>query len=241
MSNHKNYNSIVFLTTLSVYLGLVLIGAPPILTQAALTRGFDIKNEIEFKDDLDNKPDKEESENLVNDDFPSLFAQLLNEIKAEVASGKISLPIGTNFNVSGTFTKFESLDRNGGGGGGGLGSNISDQDLSIFIQRAIHEKFKLKVFELADFDGENSKKVEIEIKGDSTEWTLKISFGKVKAGQFAEFLNQEFSSRAASTKDTLSKQIYENTTVSSENNQVFVITRLPRASIDEFLARKDAK
>ena len=61
MSDKKKYNSIVFLTTLSVYLGLVLVGGAgsPVLAQAALTRNFDIQEEIEYKDDLDKKPDDE--------------------------------------------------------------------------------------------------------------------------------------------------------------------------------------
>jgi hypothetical protein len=59
LSNRKNQNSIIVLATLGVYLGLVLAGATPqVLAQAAMTRQFDIKDEIEFKDDLDNKPDQ---------------------------------------------------------------------------------------------------------------------------------------------------------------------------------------
>jgi hypothetical protein len=52
-------NSIIFLTTLSVYLGLVLVGGAmsPVLAQAATTRNFNVQDEIEVKDDLDNKPD----------------------------------------------------------------------------------------------------------------------------------------------------------------------------------------
>jgi len=57
---NKNYNSIVFLTTLSVYLGLVLVGgAPQVFAYAATTKNFDIQHEIEVRDDLDNKPDGE--------------------------------------------------------------------------------------------------------------------------------------------------------------------------------------
>ena len=42
-----------------MYLGLVLAGATPqILAQAAMTREFDVKDEIEVKDDLDTKPNK---------------------------------------------------------------------------------------------------------------------------------------------------------------------------------------
>lgn len=76
MNNRKNYNSIVFLTTLSVYLGLVLVGGatPSVLGQAATTRNFDIKSEIVVEDDLDKKPDEGLFEDLVffeSDDLPS--------------------------------------------------------------------------------------------------------------------------------------------------------------------------
>lgn len=58
MTKHKSHNSILVLATLGVYLGLVLVGATPqVLAQAAMTRQFDVKDEIEYKDDLDTKPD----------------------------------------------------------------------------------------------------------------------------------------------------------------------------------------
>lgn len=58
MTNRKNQNSILVLATLGVYLGLVLAGATPqVLANAAMTRQFDVKDEIEVKDDLDKKPD----------------------------------------------------------------------------------------------------------------------------------------------------------------------------------------
>lgn len=62
MKERKNHNSILVLATLGVYLGLVLAGATPqILAQAATTRQFDVKDEIEYKEDLDTKPDRAES------------------------------------------------------------------------------------------------------------------------------------------------------------------------------------
>lgn len=58
MNNRKNQNSILVLATLGVYLGLVLAGATPqTLAQAAMTRQFDVKDEVEIKDELDKKPD----------------------------------------------------------------------------------------------------------------------------------------------------------------------------------------
>jgi len=56
VTNRKGQNSILFVATLGVYLGLVLVGAPHVLAQAATTRQFDVKDEIEKKDDLDKNP-----------------------------------------------------------------------------------------------------------------------------------------------------------------------------------------
>lgn len=233
MINRKNHNSIVFLTTL--YLGLVLVGATPqALTFAALTRNFDIQNEIEVKDNLDNKPDNEEIESFSKDDFPGLFAQLLKEIEEEVKSGKLTLPLQTDFYTNGEFHKSE-FSNGGGSGGGGIGSTVSNQNLSLLIQNAFDQKFRPKAFELADFDSEKSKSIKINFEANNTHLSLKISLGKSNAEQFADFLNQQFSSSAALVKNALVKEIYENTKATSENNQVFVVTRLPRGSLDEFL------
>jgi len=47
------------IATIGVYLGLVLAGAAPqVLANAALSKQFNVRDEIEFKDDLDNKPDR---------------------------------------------------------------------------------------------------------------------------------------------------------------------------------------
>lgn len=60
--NRKNHNSILFLTALGVYLGLVLVGATPqVLAQAATTKQFAIREETGTRDDLDKKPDDSSS------------------------------------------------------------------------------------------------------------------------------------------------------------------------------------
>jgi len=63
LSNRKSQNSILFLTTLGVYLGLLVVGgtAPQVLAHSATTRNFEISDETEVKDDLDKKPDDERS------------------------------------------------------------------------------------------------------------------------------------------------------------------------------------
>ncbi len=147
---------------------------------------------------------------------------------------KIALPIQTDFYVQGKFEKAESH------GGGGFSSTVSDQDLDKFIQTAINQTYKPKAFELADSADGKSKTVKIRLEANSTDLSLKVSFSKLKAEQFADFLNQEISSSAVLSENALTKQIHENTTASSENNQVFIVTRLPRGSLDALLA-KDAQ
>src|SRR2546422_7570487 len=63
MNKPKNQNSILVLATFGVYLGLVLVGATPqVLAQAATAKQFNVKDEIEVKDNLDKKPDRTDEE-----------------------------------------------------------------------------------------------------------------------------------------------------------------------------------
>lgn len=63
MAKQPTQNSIIFLAALGVYLGLLVAGASPgvISQQAALTRSFDISEEIEVSDDLDRDPETADS------------------------------------------------------------------------------------------------------------------------------------------------------------------------------------
>jgi hypothetical protein len=58
LNNRRNQNSILFLTTLGVYLGLLVVGgaAPQVFAHSATTRNFELVDEIEVKDDLDKNP-----------------------------------------------------------------------------------------------------------------------------------------------------------------------------------------
>lgn len=54
----RSQNSLVLLTTLGVYLGLLVVGgaAPQIFAHSATTRFFEIAEEQEARDDFDNNP-----------------------------------------------------------------------------------------------------------------------------------------------------------------------------------------
>ena len=88
MTKRKAHNSILFLTTLSVYLGLVLVGgSPSVLAHAALTQRLEFVSEFETEDDLDKKP---EDGQIVGDiDARDELARLIEQF-AEHKSERLS-------------------------------------------------------------------------------------------------------------------------------------------------------
>ena len=197
---NKNYNSIIFLTTLSVYLGLVLVGgSPQVLAYAATTRNFDIQHEIEFKDDLDNKPDNETFAELKtkideqDQQFIKQYAQFLssslkNYYSSEVGGYEILCSLQGEINK----VTFPSLD--------GKLAGLSD--------------FK------ADKPG---LVVKFDIKSNSKNVNLAKTFSIYTAG--LDFYQHN-------SKNQPEKVIYENTKITFENDQIFIVTNLPRAGID---------
>ncbi len=248
MSDRKNYNSIVFLTTLSVYLGLVLVGSTPVLAQAALTRNFDIKNEIVVEDDLDKNPDDKEKIDFTGslekyfDDVESFFNNLQKLHKIE----KFDLDYD-NFevnelgfvpcNVDGDPIRTSHSD-----------SKIDNRWLEPAIVNAIwdfrewiflsdclkHEKYKNGI----------STSVDFKLIYDKSELKIEVSGFKSspqRAEQLAAKFNQASKIYKVDEEKSIVKKIHETTSFNSENNQIFIVTRLPRASIDSLLADKDAR
>lgn len=185
MSELKKHNSIIFLTTLSVYLGLVLVGgaSSPILAQAALTRNFDIQEEIEYKDDLDEKPD---------DGILSLTKSLdsyFEEVKVFPADLR-------------QLDRIEKIN---------LSSNQVDLKNLGFVSQ-----FDLKD-EVSTFKSDKHR----------TEW-------------IAQYFNQGLNNFEFGDEDKVVRQMHKFTEIKSGNDQFFLITNLPRASIDSLFANEDA-
>ncbi len=229
MTSRKNHNSIIFLTTLSVYLGLVLVGAPSVLAQAALTRNFDFQTEIEVKDDLDNKPDDEK---LSANDFPLALVEFLNEIKQAVKNGELTLPLLTEFGAAGDFII-------SGIGGSAIAVNASDARLEKIVRDALSKKFYPKALALADYKKNEFSVLRVNLLADDTDLMLSVSFDKNNAARFAKFLNHKFSADAILAKNKTVKQIYKNTEAAAvgiaADNYISIVTRLPRGSLDALL------
>lgn len=208
---NKNHNRIIFITTLSVYLGLVLVGATPAVlsqSQPAVKSGI--------------KPP----------DPPILRVRDLKDFQDKIVrliqSGNLDLskPFEAKFfadSVKGILTnpKFELI----------AGDRLIDE-----LQREWFDFVALGVL-LSDA---STEKASFHISSDGKVITSNLALrlnNSEKAALFASGYNKAFSDERAKGKPNYQyKLVFENTKVSSENNQVFIVTRLPRAAIDEFLA-----
>lgn len=255
MTKGKNYNSIVFLTTLSVYLGLVLAGGagvPQVMAQAALTRSFDIQIEAEVKDDLDKKPDDEEFNNLLRtleEDYDSIdkfFVEIenfltdlgkLNSIEKFdsddefVAETSVSMPCIVDGDPVGIGQDKFEVNHNRWLIPALIDARNELQDYTKYLEDCLPSK------KFGETEERNSK---VKLSLDSSDLQIEISGQKIspeKAERLAKNLNKIFALKIRENADKPSiKRICENTKAFSENNQVFIVTRLPRGSIDALLA-----
>lgn len=241
MKKQKGYNSIFFLTTLSVYFGLLLVGTSPsvLAQQVILTSKFDVQKEVESEDDLDKNPEDEGLDQyfLIRlDNALNAFVEDLRKLrrqgkynfrgKEEIIGGcthtfcsdKIVDATSTYID-SWVATEFENLRKNLD-----VGADREDSQVPKFVERLNGEQGTL-----------SCKDFGLEFLIDSTTFQVKISFSQDssnKAFSTVSNLNTLFANRAASATKDSSRKFYQNTTAKYENNQVFVITRLPRGSLD---------
>ena len=248
MSNSKNYNRMVFLTTLSVYLGLVLVGAtPPVMAHAALTQRIEIQNEIETDDDLDKKPDDESIDFTKSIDnyfeevgnFVKDLQKLHNIEKFDLDYDKFEInELGfVPCNVNGDPVRHSETSKNIDNRW--LEPAITDARYSFegwhFLSDCLKDtKFKTGV----------STSSGLKLIYDKSELKIEISAFKSnpqRAERIAQKFGQALKLYEIDEEETVVKQLQKFTSFKSENNQVFIVTRLPRASIDALLAEKNAK
>ena len=214
MNNRKNQNSILVLATLGVYLGLVLVGATPqVLAQAATAKQFDLKDEAGRKDDLDKKPDDKKCSDLGN--------------IAENRLGDFGLdkytPITWANVIRESVTDFvfpnNEISANSGEGGflGPLLPKSSDPTFKSSLNFKIEPHKAASTFRFT---------YTLESPSDAYLFALAFDYG-------LKFSN-------CRPDKGFYKLVYDGSEISHENNQVFIVTRLPRAGLDALLA-KDAK
>lgn len=249
MSESKNYNRMVFLTTLSVYLGLVLVGAtPPVMAHAALTQRIEIQNEIESDDDLDKKPEGDEIKlsgptGGYFDDLQDLIEDLqqLHRIeKFDLDFDSFHVKQSEAF-LCGLKTVRHAVTT----------SNIDKLNNKWLVPAITDAAVRFEDYAFLgdclpddNFDKKDAVGSELEISYDRTAFEFKLSIKK-ESPQKARLLSEKFYQARRTyeldEEEIIIKKIYDNTNFTFENNQVFIVTRLPRASIDALLAEKTAK
>lgn len=248
MSERKSHNSILFVTTLGVYLGLMLVGgtAPQVFAHSATTRNFEISDENEFGDELDNKPDGEVSTLA---DSVGVYLQdvefFLSGLRRLNRNNKFD-PATDSFEVSQSTLLPCIKDNRVGSYTAETFANNNEQlrpALEYFSKRLTDG------YSLADCVpnarlGSEATSSHFVFKLDGSAFTVEVRVGKASAQNAALLvgpLNETFRRLASNTSgDAVRQKIYENTSFRSENDQVFIVTRLARGSLDPLFA-KDAK
>jgi hypothetical protein len=248
MIRREKNNSIIFLTTLSVYLGLVLVGGamPSVLAQAATTRNFNVQDEIEVKDDLDKKPPDEEL------DFSGALKSYFEDVEDLIEDFQ-KYHRNKKFDLDSEKFNFERHT--------GIGCNIGGQEVvnGDFVRkidhRAVERAIDSAIYDFNDweifsdclptetFKDNFTNRYKLKVSYDTSELKIEISALK-RTNQRADYLTERFKQSyglyEVDEENALVKSIYQNTFINSENNQVFIVTRLPRGSLDELL-KQDAK
>ena len=244
--NSRKNNSILFLTTLGVYLGLVLVGGavPQTLAYGAMTRNFELQDEIEVTDDLDKKPDGETAtlslsiKTYLEDVEGFLYAlQRLEE------AGKFS-SANDRFEVSQT-TLLPCVAANRVGSYTANTFDLKNETLRPSLER--FSKLLTDGYSLADclpnerFTGQEATYSAFTFKLDGSALSVQVAVRKATpdiAKKLTGDLVAVFTNFTPSAGDLARRKIFENTTFRSGNDQVMVITRLPRADLDPLLASR---
>ena len=243
MSCRKN-NSILFLTTLGVYLGLVLAGgaAPSVFAHGALTRSFELQDEIEAKDDLDKNPDGETAALSISiKTYIEDVEIFLNALK-KLADNKKFDASRDSFEVTQT-TMLPCVPANKTGSY--TANTFESSNTALKPSLEWFSKLLTDGYSLADclpnqrFNGAEATNSKFTFKLSDSALSVQVSVQKASpqiAKQLSADLATTFAKFTPKTDENARLKILENTSFKSSNDQVFVITRLPRAALDPLLA-----
>ncbi len=217
MTPRKNYNSIVFLTTLSVYLGLVLVGATPQISAQTSRKDADA-NKINI---------------LVPGEGLVFTFDLNPSVKLSKLSQSESLPIKVSGKIIDSQQKFTDWE---------ITEAVGSQQIVGFVRREFFQPATSNIppdtLLTRLFPKETSQSVEVS-KATVT-ITRNLTFNGVeKVAKMAEIYRRmiEYAKSPTAKKQVAGNLYLTNTEVRFENNQVFIVTRLPRGSLDALLTQ----
>jgi hypothetical protein len=244
LTNNRKNNSILFLTTLGVYLGLMLVGgaAPQVFAHGALTRNFELQDEIEVSDDLDKKPDGDAGTlSLSIKTYLEDVEYFLNALQRLEKNGKFD-PRRDEFEVTQS-TLLPCVAANKVGSYTANEFRLKNDSLKPSLER--FSKLLTDGYSLGDclptqrFNGNEATSSRFTFKFEKSALSVQVAVQKASpaiAKKLSSELTSVFPSFAPTAGEIARQKIYENTTFKWKNDQVLVITRLPRAALDPLLA-----
>lgn len=227
MNSRKNQNSILILTTLGVYLGLVLVGATPQL-RAQTVKAFANQS---VKPSRPGNPTNDQAEFT---DAP--LERFLDRLKVEVGVKRLDLSKPVHLKVGASFDRGAIL-------AGDLNIHTDSENSAVLLD--LIKEFLVAVdqsnlfYTIVDTrNGQSVTGAAIEVLHSDIDTTFNISLktdSPVTAQQAAGGFNALFSIAKAVRKGTPEVKFYENAAITFDNDQVTIVTHMPRAALDEFL------
>ncbi len=226
MSQRNKNNSIVFLTTLSVYFGLVLVGGTPSVSAQKLLQE---KIEIVYLSD-----EKILAEYVSA--FQTLFV-LSKEVSLEHSEDLKALYGNQIKDGEYKFHSFHSIN-------GDLSQTYkgASGDGKMLSSGKLHPSFE-KLNKIFPHTTEEDKpQIKINLALTNKDFSLKVTAYQDSNEQAEQIFNSYTNelSRIRIQQADQFRIIYQNTEISRENNQIIIVTRLPRGSLDELL-KQNAK
>lgn len=230
-----------------MYLGLVLVGATPVMGHAATTRHFEIADEIEVKDDLDRKPDdnKRSPLEISIGNYYADIEFLLSSLERLKKNGKFDLGVDT-FELSQASALPCVADNKVGSylAETLFTSNKALQPLLEGTTKRITDGYGFADCVPSDrFAGQEATHSHFVLKLTPDGLTLEVSGVKKSAAEVAAYLREltaAWDQFKAEAKEPVQKQISDGTKLSFSGTKILVVTRLPRAGLETLFA-KDAK
>lgn len=220
--------------------------APQVLAHSATTRNFEITDEIEIKDDLDKNPDDERStarESLQTyfqdvEIFIATLRRLGGTEAFDAANDTFEVAQSTQLpcmpaNRTGSYTANKFLAKN---------DKIRPylESFSNLLTDGYSLGDCLPGTSFAPGEATDSR---FEFRLSGTEFSVDVTARKLSpetAKLFADGLAGTARRLRSESKDTVRLKLFEKTTFHSDKDRVRIVTRLPRADLDQLLA-KDAK
>lgn len=221
-----------------MYLGLVFAGATPyVLAHAATSKQFDVKDEIERRDDLDNQPDDCERSDL-RDKIDGIHSEHLwfNFKSARDYSNLVeSILESLNSDDQAVNLTWNSV-----------GELKTQRKLSGFLypQIAVSELGDLEKEIIFVGNGLPGGSFSLEVIGNSLEYNFTLRSNGISQdpesvrGLYRDAFRLEQCPELYGYTDPIRNHILSNSTVDFERENLIISTRLARGSLDQLLPQR---